>query len=43
VCFAPAENPRVAVAIVVENGGYGADVAAPIARDVLETALGNVK
>lgn len=43
VCFAPAENPRVAVAIVVENGGYGADVAAPIARDVLETALGSVK
>ncbi|MGR4065574.1 MAG: peptidoglycan D,D-transpeptidase FtsI family protein [Vulcanimicrobiaceae bacterium] len=43
VCFAPAENPRFAVAVVVENGGYGADVAAPIARDVLQTALGNVK
>jgi len=39
VCFAPAENPRVVVAIIVENGGYGADVAAPIARDVLRTAL----
>jgi penicillin-binding protein A len=39
VCFAPADHPRVVVAIVVENGGYGADVAAPIAREVLETAL----
>ncbi len=39
VCFAPAGHPRVAVAIVVENVGYGATYAAPIARDVLETAL----
>lgn len=41
VCFAPAQNPRVAVAIVVENVGYGATYAAPIARDVLRTALEN--
>lgn len=41
VCFAPAENPRVAVAIVVENAGYGAAVAAPIARNVLRVALGD--
>jgi penicillin-binding protein A len=39
VCFAPAEHPRVAVAIVVENVGYGATYAGPIARDVLSTAL----
>jgi penicillin-binding protein A len=39
VCFAPAESPRVAVAIVVENVGYGAAYAAPIARDVLRAAL----
>ncbi|MBV8488886.1 MAG: penicillin-binding protein 2 [Candidatus Eremiobacteraeota bacterium] len=43
VAFAPAESPRVAVAVVVENVGYGADYAAPIARDVLQTALENVK
>jgi peptidoglycan glycosyltransferase len=43
VCFAPAQNPRVAVAVVVENVGYGADYAAPIARDVLKTALDSVK
>lgn len=41
VCFAPAENPRAVVAVVVENAGYGAVVAAPIARDVLRTALSN--
>ena len=39
VAFAPAESPRVVVAIVVENAGYGAEVAAPIAREVLRTAL----
>jgi penicillin-binding protein A len=39
VCFAPADHPRFVVAIVVENAGYGATAAAPIARDVLETAL----
>jgi peptidoglycan glycosyltransferase len=39
VAFAPAEAPRVAVAIVVENVGYGAAYAAPIARRVLATAL----
>lgn len=43
VCFAPAENPRVVVAVIVENGGYGAAVAAPIARNVLRTALQHTK
>jgi peptidoglycan glycosyltransferase len=39
VAFAPAEAPRVAVAIVVENVGYGAAYAAPIARRVIAAAL----
>ncbi len=39
VAFAPAQAPRVAVSIVVENVGYGATYAAPIARDVLAAAL----
>jgi peptidoglycan glycosyltransferase len=39
VCFAPAEAPRVAVAVIVENAGYGAAVAAPIARAILRVAL----
>jgi peptidoglycan glycosyltransferase len=40
VAFAPADAPRVAVAIVVENAGYGGAVAAPITRRVLAVALG---
>ena len=39
VAFAPAEAPVVAVAIVVENVGYGGTYAAPIARNVLRVAL----
>lgn len=39
VAFAPAERPRVAIAIVLENAGVGGQVAAPAARPVLETAL----
>lgn len=35
VGYAPVENPRYAVAVVVEHGGGGSSVAAPIARDVL--------
>lgn len=43
VCFAPAQAPRIAVAIVIENSGYGATYAAPIARDVLRAALQAVR
>ena len=39
IAFAPAEAPRVAVAIVLEGGGVGGQVAAPAARPVLEAAL----
>lgn len=39
VCFAPAENPRLVVAVIVEDAGYGGAVAAPIARDILAAAL----
>ncbi len=39
VAFAPADAPRVAVAVVVENVGYGGTYAAPIAREVLRVAL----
>jgi peptidoglycan glycosyltransferase len=37
--FAPAYDPKVAVAVVVEQGGEGGVVAAPIARQVIEEAL----
>jgi peptidoglycan glycosyltransferase len=36
--FAPADNPRIAFAVMVENGGQGAKVAAPIANKILEKA-----
>jgi penicillin-binding protein A len=42
VAFAPADHPRVALSIVVENVGYGATYAAPIAREVLRTALESI-
>jgi peptidoglycan glycosyltransferase len=43
VAFAPADAPRVAVAIVVENAGYGGTFAAPIARKVLAVALARIR
>jgi penicillin-binding protein 2 len=39
MAFAPAESPRVALAIVVENSGFGAAAAAPIARQVFDYLL----
>ena len=36
VAFAPAENPTIALAVVVENAGWGAESAAPIARRVFD-------
>jgi peptidoglycan glycosyltransferase len=37
--FAPLENPRIAVSVVIENGGYGGPTAAPIARHAIEQAV----
>jgi len=39
VCFAPRENPKIAIAVVVENAGFGASWAGPIARILLEKYL----
>lgn len=39
VAFAPMDDPRIAVAVLVENGGSGSTVAAPIARKVIDTYL----
>jgi penicillin-binding protein 2 len=35
VCFAPKKNPKIAICVFVENAGWGAAVAAPIARKIL--------
>ena len=37
VSYAPAENPRIAVAVVVEHGGHGSSAAAPVATAIYET------
>jgi penicillin-binding protein 2 len=39
VCFAPYDAPRYAVSVVVEHGNAGADVAAPLARDIMQDTL----
>jgi len=39
VAFAPADDPKVALAVIVENGGFGAAAAAPIARQVMDFLL----
>jgi penicillin-binding protein 2 len=36
VCYAPAENPTIAVAVVVEHGGHGGSDAGPVAKRVME-------
>ena len=39
IAFAPADNPRIAIAIIVENGGFGSEAAAPIVRKALDYYL----
>ncbi|PKM45579.1 MAG: penicillin-binding protein 2 [Gammaproteobacteria bacterium HGW-Gammaproteobacteria-1] len=39
VAFAPTDRPRIAVAVIVENGGGGGAIAAPMARKVMDTYL----
>jgi penicillin-binding protein 2 len=41
VAFAPKDNPKIAIAILVENGGYGATIAGPIASLMIEKYLRN--
>ena len=36
IAFAPVENPELAIAVIVENGGHGGSVAAPIARAIFD-------
>ena len=36
VCFAPVNNPEIAIAIIAENAGHGGSAAAPVARKILD-------
>lgn len=40
IAFAPAENPKIAVACVIENGGSGSGGAGPVVRDVINAYFG---
>lgn len=39
IAFAPVENPRIAVGVIVEHGGHGGSAAAPVARKVMDAFL----
>ncbi len=39
IAFAPADNPTIALAVLVEHGGYGSRAAAPVARRILDAWL----
>jgi penicillin-binding protein 2 len=39
IAYAPADDPRIAISVLVENGGFGASAAAPIARKVLDAFM----
>ncbi|MBT3623192.1 MAG: penicillin-binding protein 2, partial [Gammaproteobacteria bacterium] len=39
VAFAPVDNPTIALAVLVENGGGGSEFAAPVARTILDHHL----
>lgn len=36
VCFAPVNNPEIAIAVIIENAGHGGSVAAPVAKEILD-------
>ena len=39
IAYAPADDPKIALALLVENGGHGGSTAAPIAREVFDYYL----
>lgn len=39
IAYAPADDPQIAIAVIVENGGHGGSVAAPIARKIMDAHL----
>jgi len=43
IAFAPYDNPRIAVAVVAENSGHGGEVAAPIAKRIMDAYLAKLK
>ncbi|MBW1743923.1 MAG: hypothetical protein JRJ47_10935, partial [Deltaproteobacteria bacterium] len=40
IAYAPAKDPRIAVAVLIEHGGHGSSGAAPLAKKIVEKYLG---
>ncbi len=43
VAYAPSDNPKIAVSVIVEHGGHGSSAAAPIAKEIIKAYLDNTK
>ena len=43
ICFAPVEDPQIAIACIVEQGKHGASTAAPVCRAILDVYFGKLK
>ena len=43
ISFAPFESPEIIVSVIVDNGGSGSSIAAPIARDIINFYFKNIK
>ncbi len=41
VCYAPAQNPKIAIAVIIEHGEHGSSAAAPVARELIHAYLGD--
>jgi len=43
ICFAPVDNPKIAIAVLVENAGYGGSISAPIAQAMINYYINGPK
>ncbi len=43
VAYAPSDNPKIAVSVMIEHGGHGSSAAAPIAKEIINTYLGHTQ
>lgn len=41
VCYAPAQDPKIAIAVIIEHGEHGASAAAPVAKELIHAYLGD--
>lgn len=41
IAFAPYDNPKIAITVLVENSGFGGSISAPIARELIKYYVGN--